>query len=451
MIIYELKSLVSGFVRRKSYWDENHKVLFLPVLFFLSFMISSPSICQVVNSECTTAIISGDATPDGRPLLWKNRDRSSLPDQEFAYFDDGDYSYVTVISAGETDKAFGGVNSVGFAIENSNSYNIPDTIAGSDDDGYIMKLALQTCETVDDFAVILDNTNEAGRTCAANYGVIDAEGGAAIFEAASNTYVRFDATDEEDAPDGFLVRANFSYSGDNDDHSSQWRHDRAYELILDAVGEDNLTLDYFLNIVIRDLALDDLDPYPLPYEDFYEGRVWPTGYIPTNSSINRNITRSTVVVQGVLQDEDPLLSTMYAVAGQPIVTAPIPIWVHSASTPVELDGDDTAPLCDLANQFVNQIYNLFLDVDALNTFQLMDGNDGGLFTVTDPIIDTILTRTQIVMEEWRNNMPESGVMEDFQNEQATYAYDRLSNWNNITLHHVPGDYQTIQEAIDVSL
>ena len=24
--------------------------------------------------ECTTAVVSGSATPDGRPLLWKNRD-----------------------------------------------------------------------------------------------------------------------------------------------------------------------------------------------------------------------------------------------------------------------------------------------------------------------------------------------------------------------------------------
>ncbi len=400
-------------------------------------------------SECTTGVISGEVTPDGRPLLFKTRD-VRIPDQEFAYFDDGEYSYVTIISAGREEDAWGGVNSVGFAIENSTALNFPDTVEGSDDDGRHIKLALQTCRTVDDFAVILDSTNNSGRTTPSNYGVIDAEGVAAIFEAGAGNYIRLDAADTTDAPDGFMVRANFAYTGGEERHIGQWRHDRAYQLILDAADEEALTPQYLLRTVILNLCLEDLDPYPLPFDSVYAGRDWPTGFIPTHDMVNRDITASAVVVQGVMQDEEPLLATFFGFPGQPILTVPLPLWVRAASTPQELDGDPTSLLCDLSNLFKDYVYNTHIAVDALNTFQLLDGQGGGLLTVTGPVTDSIFTRSQAAMEDWREDMPEPGVMADFQNKMAEYAYETLREWRGKTLFRVPDDYEIIQEAIDAS-
>ena len=39
-------------------------------------------------SACTSAVISGKVTPDGRPLLWKNRD-TDFPQNSVRYFSDG--------------------------------------------------------------------------------------------------------------------------------------------------------------------------------------------------------------------------------------------------------------------------------------------------------------------------------------------------------------------------
>ena len=63
------------------------------------------------EGECTTAVIAGFATANGRPLLWKNRDVSQ-PNQEIVYFNDGLYSYVTIANARDSSQAWGGVNSV---------------------------------------------------------------------------------------------------------------------------------------------------------------------------------------------------------------------------------------------------------------------------------------------------------------------------------------------------
>ncbi len=400
-------------------------------------------------NECTTAIISGEVTADGRPLLWKNRDVSNS-EQEFAYFDDGDFPYITNTYTGQVDDAWGGVNSVGFGIENSTALNLPDSIEGPDDDGLIMKLALQTCRTVDDFAEILDATNEEGRTTPSNYGVIDAEGGAAIYEAGFNSYLLVDATDSDVAPDGFLVRANFAYSGSDNRHIGQWRHDRAYQLILDAIEDEALTPQYLFETVLRDLRLQNLNPYPLPFDSVYEDGGLPWGFIPDHSSINRDITRSAIIIQGVLNDEDPLLSTMFAICGEPIVTVPIPLWVHAAGTPVELNGDSTALFCDLSKRFTQFVYNRHLDNDALNTFQLNDGAGNGVLMLTDPIIDTVFTHTQAVLNDWREELPESETVADFQNEQAEYVYETLNNWQRTTIRHVPDDWETIQAAINAS-
>ncbi|NQT35328.1 hypothetical protein HQ587_09075, partial [bacterium] len=206
-------------------------------------------------SACTIGVASGDATEDGRPLLWKSRDVTNY-NQEFHYCDDGPIPFISVTYSGITDKYYGGVNAAGFAIGNSDSYNL----GGSSgyDDGRIHKKALETCLTVDDFEDILDSLiNEAGGVLLnSNYAVIDGFGGAAMFECATYSYTRFNASEEG----GFIVRANYSYSGDMSNHDNlvSWglfRHDRAYSLWNAAVTGDTLTQQYIFRHVVRDLAI----------------------------------------------------------------------------------------------------------------------------------------------------------------------------------------------------
>jgi hypothetical protein len=73
----------------------------------------------------TTAIISGKFTPDGRPLLWKNRDTGDL-DNKLMYFTDGKFDYISLVNDKDTTgkKEWTGMNTVGFAIMNSASYNL---------------------------------------------------------------------------------------------------------------------------------------------------------------------------------------------------------------------------------------------------------------------------------------------------------------------------------------
>lgn len=97
------------------------------------------------GEECTTAVIAGKATRDGRPLLWKNRDADDVHNRA-VYIAGGIYPVVGIVSAGSTAAVWMGINSAGLAIENSASSDLEGSESG--ENGIFMKLVLQTCATV---------------------------------------------------------------------------------------------------------------------------------------------------------------------------------------------------------------------------------------------------------------------------------------------------------------
>ena len=52
----------------------------------------------VVDKACTSIIITGKATPDGRPLMWKYRD-TGAPYNHIGYFDEGGYRFLGLVNS----------------------------------------------------------------------------------------------------------------------------------------------------------------------------------------------------------------------------------------------------------------------------------------------------------------------------------------------------------------
>ncbi|MDD5088877.1 MAG: carcinine hydrolase/isopenicillin-N N-acyltransferase family protein [bacterium] len=379
------------------------------------------------EGECTTAVIAGFATASGRPLLWKNRD-VSLPDQEIVYFEDGRYPYVTITTAGDSTQAWGGVNAAGFAVEDANNWNTADTVQGPEDDGTIIKLALRTCATVEDFQAILDSTSVAGHTQPAIFGVIDAAGGAAMFETFAHSYLRYDANDPEDAPRGILVRSNFSYAGSTSGRIGVYRHDRSKELIEAAARSSQLTAKYICRTVARDLRISEtFDPYPLPYEG-QQGNL-PRGWINTYGATCRRLSVSGCVVEGVTPGENPLLATLWAFPMAVQYGVALPFWVAGGETPAEVNGDSTAPLCDIGLRIKARAQHYDGFCDTLDTYILNNGVGGGIHATTFPLEDTIFARAEARIATWRDTTRFSKWdMARLTAELARLAYDSLSGW-----------------------
>ena len=376
-------------------------------------------------NECTTGLASGAATPDGRPLLWKNRD-VGIADQEFHYVDDGRIPFISITYRGENDQYYGGLNAAGFAVENSNSYNLPGGPGHNgwgygDDDGFIHMLALATCRTVDDFQALLDSTNVGGRTLNSNYGAIDAFGGAAMFETAGYSYTRCDAAD---SPEGFLIRSNYSYSGNNPDNpAGSWggyRHDRAYALWKAAADREELTPAYIFRTVVRDLSIEDADPYPLPFDGYVDG--FPYGCIPNDEAICRSTTRGVLVVKGIAEGGNPDDALIWAMAGTQLAAMPVPIWVRAGSVPVEMDGAPGSRICDRAIQLSDWIY----EGRAVNTWKLTNPSLSGYWDWLFPVEDYVFAKTARFLSS-----PDFSYdrLEAFQSEMAALVADSLEAWN----------------------
>jgi hypothetical protein len=291
------------------------------------------------GEECSVGVAHGKATVDGRPLLWKNRDAQKR-DNVVTAFDDGRFPYVAICDAGSKTAVWGGANAAGFCIMNSVSRDLPQGSKQGPGNGGFMKLALMRCATVDEFAALLEETNSSGRTTRANFGVIDAHGGAAFFETSHREYHRFDA---KAAENGILVRTNFATTADG--KGGRERFARASALC-QAIPRGKLDHTFLLQQFCRDLQA------PKSAEDGGDDRQ------DVRETLHRQTTVAAMVFHGCKPGEDPGTTTMWAVVGQPLFAPAVPCFPAVGKVSVLLAGDPKSRLCNLALELQGAFYDL---------------------------------------------------------------------------------------------
>ena len=300
---------------------------------------------------CTSAVVSGRVTPDGRPLLWKHRDASDL-NNRIVHFEaeGGKLEFVGLVNGVDTmaNEVWAGYNTSGFAIMNTASYNLKnDTSSLSDREGVVMKQALGECRTVEDFARLLDSLPRPIGV-EANFGVIDALGGAAYFEVNSYEVFRYDV---KDSPDGYLLRTNYSVSGRPNEGYGYIRYDNAARLFSRAASERSITPEWITGICSR---------------SFYHtllGRDFTTdAWVVDQDFIPRRSTSASVVIEGVKSGESPVFTTMWTMLGYPPCSVVLPVWIGCEyGVPTLLQGSEDSvrsPLCEWSNRLKNKVFSL---------------------------------------------------------------------------------------------
>ena len=112
----------------------------------------------VESIACTSAIITGKITPDGRPLLWKHRDTGE-DNNRIQFFKGKKYDFLGLVNSPDTSGiVWAGTNSAGFSIINTASYNLKeDDLKNMDMEGVLMFEALSQCKNLEDFEKFLNN------------------------------------------------------------------------------------------------------------------------------------------------------------------------------------------------------------------------------------------------------------------------------------------------------
>ena len=395
-------------------------VIFITILIIGSGYTNSTAQINETNmlEECTVGVAAGKATVDGRPLLWKTRDMTA-PNNEILYNTFYKYSFISVVNAGSYI-SWMGVNEKGFAIMNSQSGDLKPGKSGLHN-GTIMTYALGTCATVEDFIHLLDSTNVTERTTTANLGVIDAAGGAAIFETSGTEYWKFDANDPQVAPNGYVLRANFAFNGGG--KGGKERYERTEELVGDFFKGDSLSYKSILRHQMRDFVDKDNKKIDLPFTQQWTDES-QAGYIDCNKSICRPTSVSAAVFHGVLPDEPAILTTMWTILGQPASGIAVPYW-PVGKTPDETDGKYTAPLCDAANQIRSLLFDQPDLKNFIDSYKLRDENGNGLWKMTFAAEDSIISATTPIMEKWRATTPSTQEILHTETTLAKYALRKL--------------------------
>lgn len=301
------------------------KNILIPCLLAASFCLLATH-----SHACTSAVVSGKVTPDGRPLLWKHRDTGALHNS-VKYFPGEKYSFVAVVNsdADNPTEAWIGTNSAGFSLMNTQSYNLVQVKEGEERgeaNGRVIRRALEVCATVDDFKNFLDTITKPS-LIEANFGVIDAQGGAAMFEVDYYKYTMFDANDPKDAPCGYIARSNFSFTGEVNVGAGYVRYMQEDKLLMPASAMKKITPAWIFNELSRSFA------NPILGIDLKKGDYnlpKGTGWFVEQDFIPRKESASSVVVQGVKKGEKPELTTMWTVLGYPPVSVAVPVWVKGA-------------------------------------------------------------------------------------------------------------------------
>lgn len=377
---------------------------------------------------CTTAVVSGKATNDGRPLLLKNRDADALQNK-LVYFFDGKFKFIGLVNSDDKDnkEVWCGFNEAGFAIMNSASYNLKmnDTTKLSDKEGIIMRLALQNCATLQDFEKFL---NELPKPLGveANFGVIDANGGAAYYETNNFSFVKYDVNDPSVAPNGYLIRTNYSFAGEENKGYGYIRYQTASQMFESQIKNGKISFEFLINDVprclIHSFTKTDLTKN-LPEENS-DNYVFFRDYIPRHS------TSAAIVVQGVKENESPSLTTMWTILGFPLTSVIIPVWLLEDGTmPKILQADETgnAPLCNAALQLKDKVFSPQNDASEnyLNLSALMNKENSGVRQKLIPIEEKILAKAKNILSDFRKNRIDNSKAKEFYNWIDNDVYNEI--------------------------
>lgn len=382
------------------------KRLLYQVLFIYLLVAAGSLVFSFPVKSCTTAVVSGKYTPDGRPLLLKHRDTDIL-DNKLVIITGGKYRALGLADYSDKipESIWIGFNDAGFAIMNSASYNLnrEDTAKFKDQEGILMKKALLHCATIDDFEDFLENLPKPYGV-EANFGVIDARGGAAYFETGNRRFTKIDVNDPKIAPHGYVVRTNYSFTGDFNQGAGYIRFETAEELFYRASSRNDLTVDFILREVSRCVKNSLTGEDIRDYQNLHAG---DRKFMYFNDCTVRPSTSASVVIQGIKQGEKAGLTTMWTILGFPLSSVAIPVWLTPEGylpSILTAPAGEKAPLTIMAHELKNRIVPVRRGngKNYLQTTAVINAEGTGIRQQLEPLEERLLEQGKQALDNWRN-------------------------------------------------
>lgn len=432
-------------------------VMLLTAVIIFYFSLSAHS--------CTIAVVSSQASLEGRPVLWKNYDMSQYWHQQVKYFQGendliGNYyllhhdnNSLWAYKSAITPQA--GINEAGFSIVVAAVSDINILNASTNANTRLLMDATANCASIPDFDNYLQKWRKANlnSSISANYAVIDARGGAAIYEVhMANQWIpldnfkfrKYDANTgqvsdhagkiiepAQESFAGYYVSSNLnSFFPNNTGSERAIRAEYLFKQLKESKSdEEGLTPANIMRVLSKDVkGIQPKSGTDLQYSTTY--------------CISRSQTRSGLVVEGAAAGEDPALTTFWCALGEPSLSVYVPTFVGAGNVSPYLyedtpgSGIDKSDVCAL---------NLLADQRETYKKLIYSSNRGN--AITGPY-DTTINKIELAkVQDWtleiekvvldhtrefiariRNNNgtldPEE--LQSFQNYCAQYVYENYA-------------------------
>ncbi|MGE5371949.1 MAG: hypothetical protein ACM3QZ_08190 [Solirubrobacterales bacterium] len=439
-------------------------VLLLAVAAALMFMAENTA------ESCTVAVISAHASPDGRPMIWKNFDMSQYWHQQVKYYPvvntaAGRYYLLyhdndSIWAASGAITPQSGVNEAGFALGLAAVAESNPMHESSNYNTHFLGDAVANCASLTDFEAYAKTWPQAhkGHAVSANFVAIDALGGAALYEMYTGSgslsagppiqYKKYDANNGQVSDSrgnvitpaqgnsfiGFYAASNLnSYFPNN---AGKERYERANSLLAGLAQKDPVTGKTQLNSgnIMRIVSKDVTSPSGGNNSSY-----------STTYCISRSQTRSGTVVEGVPAGGDPRLTVFWTALGEPSVSVYIPTIVGARSVSPYARADSIQSDGTIVDQSDKCLLNLAEDARETYNNLIYSSNRGSAVSgPNDKTINknelakvqqwtfvveaTVVQHTNEYLNELRNNpalvSPEG--LEAFQNYAVKYVYDNYT-------------------------
>lgn len=374
--------------------------------------------------SCTSFIISGNATPSGKPAMFKHRDTGEL-NNRIAYFQGKKYAFIGLVNSPMLDgEVWSGMNEAGFCIMNTASYNLREDNfdCQMDREGELMYHALANCATIADFEAWL-TTYPQPWGVEANFGIIDAQGGAAYYEMNNSRYIKYDVNT---MPEGYRVVTNFSQAGRYEDYEGWERYQTATAIMKEAFSRE------------REIsAIDAINLFSRKYRHEVLGVNYfqenAPQYVVDQDFIPRRITSAVVYFEGVKPGENPIHSVMWTALGYPACAVAIPLLMDGKHLPKYMVARDAtakegkglhSEMCDASLKIKNE-WAFPLKISngkryvALQNILVDNENKPALMTCANDVETEILSDFLPLYQQWN-----AGKISD---KEFWQAYDQVSS------------------------
>ena len=242
---------------------------------------------------------------------------------------------------------------------------------------------------------------------AAHFGVIDAKGGAAFYEVNNYTFTKFDVNNTAEAPNGYVLRTNFSMTGQKDVGYGFIRFQTAQEIFSQAKSQGQLNYQTIIQDFSRCFKHAVLQK---DYKDEFKSVPDGEHFINSEDFITRHGSASAILIQGVKQGEAADLSTIWSTVGFPNTCIALPIWVRGGKNLPKLlteDSSGNTPLNEIALKLKDQCYPIKRGsgYKYLQISKLINAEKTGIIQKIELAEKTIFSKTEEQLKEWRGENP----------------------------------------------